>query len=185
MNLLLLGKMEFSKCIENVGTAQTQKWFSLKSCPCSLKGTQLPGRSERSRGTKCQNWGSGRGITAEIEFQGQLWGTSCRNTSGFPPAQPSSLLPEKAIRWFIACPDYWARLGVTINVVRGGMSEGQSSVRTGHTTRECNENTEFKQSSNWEIISSSPLCALCISHSSISTGFSHEGCKANVMRTWL
>lgn len=50
-----------------------------------------PGRSGRSRGRKClRNWGSGREIIGEIQFQGQqeLWAgedTSCRNTSGFPP----------------------------------------------------------------------------------------------------
>lgn len=54
MNLLLLGKMEFSKCIENVGTAQTEKWFSLKSCPCSLKGTQLPDAQEGQKGAEGQ-----------------------------------------------------------------------------------------------------------------------------------
>lgn len=68
--------MEFSKCIENVVTAETENGFPLKFCLCSLKGTQLPDAQEGQKGAEGQ---SGWGIEVQSE---ELLGDSVPGSAG-------------------------------------------------------------------------------------------------------
>lgn len=173
--------MEFSECIENVGTAETEKWFSLKSCLCSLKGTQLPDAQEGQKGAEGQTV-QGTEVQKEkllgrfssrfsrnfeaLSMSGE--DTSCRITSRFPPAQLSTLLSKKAISWFIPCPDYWGRSGVRINVLQ--LWWGVEGVKHSEVSEQDTPpgNATRTQNSDYQAIERSFSAALCV-HSAFLT----------------